>query len=63
LEKKTMIMDAKTKTGYVPPKLNAVQVVTEGAIAVSPTFTEDLEWKPDPDSTPAAYDGDVWVNF
>jgi len=56
-------MEAKTKTSYESPKLRVVQVVTEGSIAVSPTFTEDLEWKPDPSPTPAAYDGDVWVNF
>ena len=56
-------MEAKTKPNYESPKLDVVQVVTEGAIAVSPTFTGDLDWKPDPNPTPAAYDGDVWVNF
>ena len=63
LEKKTIVMEAKTKPNYESPKLDVVQVVTEGAIAVSPTFTGDLDWKPDPNPTPAAYDGDVWVNF
>jgi hypothetical protein len=56
-------MNAKAKTNYEAPKLDVMQVVTEGAIAISPTFTEDLEWKPDPDPTPAPYDGDIWVNF
>ena len=58
-------MDAKTKkkTNYESPKLDKVHVVTEKAIAVSPVFTGELDWLPDPEPTPAKYDGDIWVSF
>jgi hypothetical protein len=55
-------MNTKTDKNYEAPKLEVTRVVTEGIIAQSTRFTEDLDWKPDPDA-PAEYDGDIWVNF
>jgi hypothetical protein len=56
-------MSTINKTIYESPKIDVRYVVTEGAIAVSPSFSDDLEWLSDPDPTPAPYDGDLWVNF
>jgi hypothetical protein len=56
-------MATKNDATYKTPKLEVAQVATEGIIAVSLRFEEDLEWKPDPDPTPKPYDGDIWVNF
>jgi hypothetical protein len=56
-------MSAKTDTNYEPPKVEVMQVVTEGVIAQSIEFSGTLDdWKPDqtPDNQ---YDGDIWVSF
>jgi len=56
-------MEEKAKEAYESPEMKVLYVNTEDPIAVSPTFTENLGWNPDPEPTPAVYDGDIWVNF
>jgi len=52
-----------TKNVYESPVLEVTQVATEGTIAESGTFRVELDdWKQD-DTTPAPYDGDIWLNL
>jgi hypothetical protein len=56
-------MHIEKNTNYESPKVEVMGVVTEGTIAVSLRFEEELKWNPDPDPDPKPYDGDIWVNF
>jgi hypothetical protein len=54
----------KSKQTYVPPIMDMVQLVTERTIAESGNYKVTLdEWGEDPNPTPAAYDGDIWLNL